>query len=109
MATPLRCLLVEDSASDAGLIVRALAEGGLRGGPRAGGDRRPDARGTGGAGLGRRDCRLHACRSSALPAALALLQQVDLDLPFIVVSGTIGEQTAVAMMKAGAARLPDEG
>lgn len=36
------------------------------------------------------------------PAALKLLQQQQRDLPFIIVSGTIGEETAVAAMKAGA-------
>jgi diguanylate cyclase (GGDEF)-like protein len=34
--------------------------------------------------------------------ALALMQQQQLDLPFIVVSGCIGEETAVAAMKSGA-------
>jgi PAS domain S-box-containing protein len=34
--------------------------------------------------------------------ALKLLQDTGHDIPFIVVSGTIGEETAVAMMKAGA-------
>ncbi|MBD2774237.1 hybrid sensor histidine kinase/response regulator [Iningainema tapete] len=36
------------------------------------------------------------------PEALKLLQRRQLDLPFIIVSGTIGEETAVAAMKAGA-------
>jgi two-component system, cell cycle sensor histidine kinase and response regulator CckA len=36
------------------------------------------------------------------PAALKLLQEEDLDIPFIVVSGTYGEDAAVDMMKAGA-------
>jgi two-component system, cell cycle sensor histidine kinase and response regulator CckA len=36
------------------------------------------------------------------PEALRLLQQQEQDLPFIIVSGTIGEETAVAAMKAGA-------
>ncbi|MBI4779988.1 MAG: GAF domain-containing protein [Oscillatoriophycideae cyanobacterium NC_groundwater_1537_Pr4_S-0.65um_50_18] len=36
------------------------------------------------------------------PAALEVLQESQIDLPFIVVSGTIGETLAVAMMKAGA-------
>lgn len=36
------------------------------------------------------------------PAALGLLKQHQLDIPFIVVSGAIGEQVAVDMMKAGA-------
>ena len=35
-------------------------------------------------------------------AALKLVRQARLDLPFIVVSGVIGEEQAVAMMKAGA-------
>jgi len=36
------------------------------------------------------------------PSALKLLKDTGLDIPFIVVSGTIGEETAVGMMKAGA-------
>jgi signal transduction histidine kinase/FixJ family two-component response regulator len=36
------------------------------------------------------------------PAALELLQSSGLDLPFVIVSGTIGEEVAVAAMKAGA-------
>ncbi len=36
------------------------------------------------------------------PAALKLLQQQQQDLPFIIVSGTIGEETAVDAMRAGA-------
>ncbi|MBD1909792.1 MULTISPECIES: GAF domain-containing protein [unclassified Leptolyngbya] len=35
-------------------------------------------------------------------AALEIVQQSQLDLPFIVVSGTIGEEAAVALMKKGA-------
>ncbi len=36
------------------------------------------------------------------PEALKIIQEFELDIPFIVVSGTIGEKSAVAMMKAGA-------
>src|SRR2546422_10301108 len=36
------------------------------------------------------------------PAALALLQEHAVDVPFIVVSGSVGEDTAVAVMRAGA-------
>ena len=36
------------------------------------------------------------------PAALKLLRQKGLDVPFIVISGTCGEEAAVEMMKAGA-------
>lgn len=35
-------------------------------------------------------------------AALAMLHELNLDLPFIIVSGTIGEETAVEALKAGA-------
>jgi DNA-binding NtrC family response regulator len=36
------------------------------------------------------------------PAALALLQKTGSDIPFIVVSGVIGEETAVELMRSGA-------
>jgi len=36
------------------------------------------------------------------PGALAVLKQSGRDIPFVVVSGTIGEEIAVALMKAGA-------
>ena len=36
------------------------------------------------------------------PRALELLQQKDLDIPFLVVSGAIGEDAAVALMRQGA-------
>lgn len=36
------------------------------------------------------------------PEALTILQETELDVPFIIVSGGIGEATAVAAMKAGA-------
>lgn len=36
------------------------------------------------------------------PAALEILKESGFDLPFIVVSGTVGEETAVQLMKAGA-------
>ena len=35
-------------------------------------------------------------------AALAILQQLELDIPFIIVSGAIREETAIAAMRAGA-------
>lgn len=36
------------------------------------------------------------------PAALALVRSTGLDIPFIIVSGTVGEETAVNAMKSGA-------
>ena len=44
----------------------------------------------------------HALPQFSGLAALALLKQRDLDLPFILVSGTIDEETAVSAMRAGA-------
>src|ERR1043166_1213870 len=40
--------------------------------------------------------------SFSAPEALKILQESELDLPFIIISGGIGEATAVAAMKAGA-------
>jgi two-component system cell cycle sensor histidine kinase/response regulator CckA len=37
------------------------------------------------------------------PAALRLLQERGLDIPFILISGSVGEEAAVSIMKAGAA------
>jgi PAS domain-containing protein len=37
------------------------------------------------------------------PAALALVRQAGLDVPFLIVSGSIGEELAVGLMKQGAA------
>jgi len=44
----------------------------------------------------------HQLPSFDAPRALEILNQSQLDIPFIVVSGTIGERVAVEIMKAGA-------
>ena len=36
------------------------------------------------------------------PAALALVKEMGLDIPFIIISGTIGEEVAVKLMQSGA-------
>jgi two-component system, cell cycle sensor histidine kinase and response regulator CckA len=36
------------------------------------------------------------------PAALALVKEMELDIPFIIISGTVGEEVAVKAMHAGA-------
>lgn len=101
MSTPLQLLIIEDSRSDAAMMVRLLSKAGydVR-------DERVENADEMQAALARQiwnvviaDYRLPEFNA---PAALALLQQAGLDIPFIVVSGTIGEDTAVAMMKAGA-------
>jgi diguanylate cyclase len=101
MSKPIRVLIVEDSENDALLLVRELRRGGFE----------PDFE------------RLETATAMAaalanskwdlvvsdysMPrfsgiAALELLKQSGLDLPFIIVSGAIGDEVAVAAMKAGA-------
>jgi len=98
---PLKVLIIEDSESDAALVVRVLEKAGY-------------------------DIFAHRVENdsdlnSALeehnwdiiiadyqlpnfnaPSALAILQDSGIDIPFIVVSGAIGEETAVSLMKSGA-------
>jgi signal transduction histidine kinase len=101
MATPLKLLIVEDSEDDAELILLALSRAGFA----------PD----------------HACVEDAdalraaldagpwdmvicdhsLPrldafTALKIAREKDRDIPFIVVSGVIGEEAAVETMRVGA-------
>ena len=101
MGDVLRVLQVEDSESDAELIVRLLRKGGYD----VQAERVEDAAAMRAALAGKEwdvivaDYRLPQLDA---PAALEILHQAGLDLPFIVVSGGIGEDLAVAMMKAGA-------
>jgi len=97
----LRVLLIEDSPSDAGLIVRHLEQAGYE--------------------VQVKWVETAAALRAALaspaydviiadhhlpqfdaPAALAIVRESGHDIPFLVVSGVIGEERAVAMMKAGA-------
>ena len=101
MGTRLRCLLVEDSKSDAGLILRALRKSGYEVV-----HERVETAVQMRAALEEQvwdaviaDYRLPEFSG---PAALALLKETGQDLPFIVISGAIGEKAAVEMMKAGA-------
>jgi signal transduction histidine kinase len=101
MGKALRVLLVEDSDDDQELVARALRRGGYE--PEI--ERVETAEAMGAAlASGRWDVVLS---DFSMPhfdavAALRLLQQTGLDLPFIIVSGSVGEETAVAAMKAGA-------
>lgn len=98
---PLRVLIVEDSEFDAQMIVSILRKGGYN----VSFERVETA-----------DQLRKALHDSAwdmiladynlpefnAPAALKILQETGLDLPFIIVSGGIGEDIAVSAMKAGA-------
>ena len=101
MNKPLRALLVEDSEWDSELLIRILR--------RAGYDVTSERVETAQAmqealSRGPWDVVLADYRMPqfSAPEALALLKDTQLDLPFIIVSGGIGETTAVAAMKAGA-------
>ena len=98
----LRILIVEDSAEDAVLVLSALEQEGydVRGGARA--NRRRDEAGARARAAGTRCCRTITFPSFDAPAALGLLQSTGQDLPFIIISGTVGEEAAVAALKAGA-------
>ncbi len=101
MGAPLRVLIVEDSEGDEVLLVRELRRGGYD--PVAFRVETADAMR---AALASQPWDLvladYTLPHFSGPAALALLQQSGHDLPFIIVSGTISEETAVALMRTGA-------
>src|SRR6266513_916719 len=98
---PLRVLLVEDSAEDAELMLRALKAGGFD--PVHERVETPAALRSALEG-GTWDVVLSDYYLPELeaPAALALVRERAPDTPFLVVSGSMGEDTAVAAMKSGA-------
>ncbi len=98
---PLRVLLVEDSEADAGLILRELAQRGY-----APVSKRIEDAASMRAALaeGAWDVVLSdwAMPTFSAPDALRILKEHSLDIPFIIVSGSIGEETAAEAMRAGA-------
>lgn len=102
MATPLRVLLIDDSEDDAELVRHALSRGGYE----------PIHQRVDNAADLRRALQADppwqiAIADYSMPGfnglnALAILRHHDPDLPAILVSGEIGEEIAVAAMKAGA-------
>jgi len=101
MSGLLRVLYVEDSERDSALLGRHLARAGYEVK-----SERVDTAETMNSALISQDWDIILCdysmpRFNSL-AALALLKQVDKDIPFIIVSGTIGEEAAVEVIRAGA-------
>jgi len=96
----LRVLQIEDSESDAALIERSLAKAGYT----VHSERVVNASELNAALAQPWDVIIADYRLPEFdaPRALALLQQTGLDVPFLVVSGAIGEELAVAIMRAGA-------
>ncbi len=98
---PLRVLLVEDSEDDALLVLRALRCGGYD--PAF---ERVETAAAMKLMLEQRKWDVvlsdYYMPSFDAPAALAVLQESGLDLPFVIVSGAVGEETAVEAMRAGA-------
>jgi PAS domain S-box-containing protein len=101
MPGPLRILMVEDSEEDTLLIAAELRREGLEAVYE-----RVETAASLQAALDVHKWDLVLCDYSLPqldgPAALAICQQKGLDIPFILVSGTVGEETVAEMMKAGA-------
>ncbi|GAB4572663.1 MAG: hypothetical protein Kow0077_12670 [Anaerolineae bacterium] len=102
MSTPIRLLIVEDSEDDALLILRELRKGGFTPTTHRRVDTERDLR----AALEEAQWDIILADYS-IPgfnglAALEITKSYALDIPFIIVSGTIGEHVAVAAMKSGA-------
>ena len=101
MSQALRVLIVEDSVEDTFFIVRELQRGGF-----VVSFERVETRLGMQAALTGQSWDLiisdYSLPQFGGPAALALYQQSGLDIPFIIVSGAIGEDRAVELVKSGA-------
>ena len=102
MKTPLRVLMIEDREDDALLVVRELERGGY-----AVASRRVDAPDGLADALEEVPPWDLVITDWSMPQfgaleALDMLNKRSLDIPIVVVSGTIGEETAVAALRGGA-------
>lgn len=101
MTEPLRVLIVEDSEDDALLVLRELRKGGFE--PRY---ERVDTRPAMEAALDRQPWDLvladHSMPNFSSHGAIEVVKRRGLDLPIIVVSGTMTEDDVVRALKAGA-------
>src|SRR5437763_970029 len=98
---PLKVLIIEDSAEDAELVLLELRRGGFN--PTY---TRVDTPAALRDALEDRDWDLvlsdYSMPCFAMRNALAMVQEQGLDVPFVIVSATIGEEAAVEAMRAGA-------
>jgi signal transduction histidine kinase len=98
---PLRVLIVDDSEQDTILLVRHLRNAGF-----SAAYQRVDTEATMEKALTEQRWDLILCDyvmpTFSGPAALVSARKINPDLPFIVVSGQIGEDTAIDAMRAGA-------
>lgn len=97
---PLKVLLVEDSEDDAELVLLELNRGGF-----APDYQRVQTREDMRRALEEQSWQLvlsdYSMPRFSAPEALAVLRSRDNELPFIIVSGTVGEETAVQAMRLG--------
>ncbi|HLH93874.1 MAG TPA: response regulator [Xanthobacteraceae bacterium] len=101
MGQPLRVLIVEDDERDAALMLRELKRADYE----VTFERVETAEAMSAALEGKPwDIVLSDFNMPhfSAPAALALVKERDLDLPFIIISGIVGEEAAVASLRAGA-------
>src|SRR5438094_8932340 len=101
MAKPVRVLIVDDNEADAELVLRELRRGGY-----APPLERVETVVALQAALGRPDWDIvlsdwHMPKLDA-PTALAIVKELTPDLPFIIISGTVGEDIAIEAMRSGA-------
>ncbi len=98
---PLRVLIVEDSSADAKLLLHELrrALGSVEFECVQDADSMRTALQKGNWDLVTSDWSMP---SFSAPHALSIVREFELDIPFIIVSGTIGEDVAVEAMRAGA-------
>src|ERR1051326_4929916 len=98
---PLTVLIIEDSEEDADLVLLELRRGGFSPVFRRV-DTPQDLRDA----LDERDWDMvlsdFAMPRFSMPQALAMVQERGRDVPFLIVSATIGEEAAVEAMRAGA-------